>query len=277
MKKIILILCIITVRSWANEKTMDLEQLKSRLQLKVESFVTNTEGTQILDVGASKSVYYNKDAIKTGTYKGQFKDLQPANLAFKFTIEDNKELKLDITEYGRMEYDLKSRETKYSDERRRQSFIIKDFGSVAWVTKGSADKNIVVRFLPQFSEDDPKKLTYTPLAFSDAVMTDNAGRVWIEGSGAAGEVSGFITPYGTLYLSFIEFQGSKELGTAKDEAITLQLNDKMTVRLRSSKPVIGPGYVAKVYGIYFPERKGPTTVTSMTAETLEKQLKGIKK
>ncbi|MGZ3745399.1 MAG: hypothetical protein ACXWRA_16495, partial [Pseudobdellovibrionaceae bacterium] len=144
MKKIILILCIITVRSWANEKTMDLEQLKSRLQLKVESFVTNTEGTQILDVGASKSVYYNKDAIKTGTYKGQFKDLQPANLAFKFTIEDNKELKLDITEYGRMEYDLKSRETKYSDERRRQSFIIKDFGSVAWVTKGSADKNIVV-------------------------------------------------------------------------------------------------------------------------------------
>lgn len=256
---------------------MDLEQVKSRLQLKVESFVTNADGTQILDSGATKSIYYNKDTVKTGTYKGQFKDLQPANLVFKFTIDDNKVLKLDITEYGNMDYDSKSRETKYSDERRRQSFVIKDFGSISWVTKGSADKNIVVRFLPQFSEDEPKKLTYTPLAFSDAVMTDNAGRVWSEGLGAAGEVSGFITQYGTLYLSFIEFKGSKQMGTAKEEAIILQLNEKLTVRLRSSKPVIGPGYVAKVYGLYFPERKGSTTVTEMSAETLEKQLSGVKK
>lgn len=274
MKKISFILgLLLPLMGQAQEKSMNLDELRSRVQMKVESFLTSSDGMQILDTGSNVSVYSGLDVVKSGFYKAQFKDLKEPSLSFKFSLGEDKTLKLEVIEYERMQYDSQSREPKFSGEVRRQTFAIKDFSSVSWVTKASADKNIVIRFLPQISDDQPRKLTYLPLAFSDAVITDNSGRLWGEGYGVTGEAGGFISAFGTFFISYSEFAGSKEIGVAKDDIITLKLTEKMTVKIRSSKSVVGPGYVAKLFGIFLPDKKGKPTIMGLSLENVVKQLK----
>lgn len=269
------LVCLFSLTIKAEEKS--IEKLRSRVQIKIQSFATNADGSKVLDIGSSTSIYSGQESLFSGIYKSQIKDLKDVILSFKIFISDDMTLKLDVAEYEHLDYDPKSHEPKFSGEVRKQSFAIKDFASVSWVSKALDDKNVVVRFLPQFSDDDPQKLKYTPLAFFDAVIVDNAGRIWSKGSGVTGEVSGIISPYGTVYLSYTEFPGSKEFGTAKDNDIDLKLTTKMNLKIRSSKPVLGFGYSAKVFGVYFPDKRGRDGITSMNVEDFEKQLKALSK
>lgn len=103
------------------------------------------------------------------------------------------------------------------------------------------------------------------MSLVNVVITDNAGKVWAEGSSADGEVILFQTYQGALYLSFTEFKGSKEIGKAKGEVVELNLSEKLTVRVRSERPTLGEGVSAKVYGAYLASDKSPSRIASTVA------------
>lgn len=274
MKRILfLTLTILSFAVNAEEKDPSLDDLKNRLQLRVESFVVSDDGSAIFSRGSTVSMM-SGGAASEGIYIAQAKELNDAYLTFKYIIGQDRKVILNVTEYGRRDNSSKGRLPKFSDEVRRESFALKDFSPVTWVTKSMGDgRKMIVRFTPQISDEEARKLTYVPMAFSDAIITDNGGRMWGEGLGVTGEVAGVTSPYGTFYISYSEFPGSKTIGTARGSIIELSLTEKMNVKIRSNGPVLGAGYVAKVYGVFLPNKKGPLSHMANSIEGLLKLLK----
>jgi len=175
---------------------------------------------------------------------------------------------LAITQYKAVQFDTLTGNMTKKDKGRSEVYSLADFNSISWESESSSKGRVVTRFTPMFADDsDPLKLTYSPLSLSNLLISDNSGEVWQEGSSAAGEVVKFENWKGTLFVSFVEFKGSTELGTAKEGLIEMKLSDKLTVRIRSEKPILGAGITAKVYGWYSPKRKTVSRIADSIGAT----------
>lgn len=256
------------------------KKLRSNVELEVQTFLMSADGSRILSITAEKGRYRNQ--TKTGEIKSVWttnfdETLPPVNLDFTMKINEDNSISLSVTEYAKISYPAKDGAPKKEGRGRSDTFQVSNFQSISWVTKVDDEKSLVTRFAPTPSdESEAMKLTYIPMILSNVIISDNQGKVWQEGSGGSGEVVGFASAQGTLYVSFSEFKGSEELGTASESAIELKLSDKLTVRIRSSQTIIASGINAKVYGKYLPEKRTKAGVsggvTAGPAAFAEKQI-----
>jgi len=279
MKMTIFILVTLLSGNANANDSIGADDLRSQIILHVQTFITNADGKRIEYINSSQGRYslQAKKGDISSVWMENPKGFSPVRLDFNFRLTADKSMTLDITQYRSVRLDVSSGKVSKEGKVRSESFTLSDFGGVSWVSETKSGLRVVTRFTPLISDESAAiKLTYTPMSLVNVMIADNAGRVWAEGSSADGEVIQFQTYQGTLYLSFTEFSGSREFGRAKGGIVELNLSDKLTVRIRSEKPILGEGVSAKVFGSYVPSEKSPSRVTSsvgtMSAATAAKQM-----
>lgn len=272
MKKLILILILIKATSSHGREGISADELRPQVTLQVQTFVTDPSGKQIKYISPSQSNYSLQ--IKRGDissiYSDDPKDFTPVRLDFSLIIGADKRMTLAITQYSSIKFDSRTGKTIKDGKVRSESFILSDFESISWVSESTSAGRVITRFVPQISDEEAsRKLTYTPMSLVNVIISDNAGKVWAEGFSASGEVIMFQSHQGILYLSFTEFNGANEIGWIKGGLIQLNLSEKLTVRIRSEKSVLGERVSAKVYGVYIPpdksSSKNASSVRAMSA------------
>lgn len=222
-----------------------------------------------MDSGHQEYRRQTKDGLVKGTWSSSFKEFPTPYLEFSLQVLENKTLKWKLDEYQGSNENKKIWESNQKGKlMNAQEFEIKDFSTIIWSSKPLDKKRLIVRFNPTFfKEADPEKLERAQIAVNDAVVLDNRGRVWSEGSGGSGDIIKFLSKYGSLYVSFISFKGSSEIGIAREGIIETRHADKLVIRVRSEKPILGPGLAAKVYGVLI-SRSELTTGTTAGISTM---------
>ncbi|MBK7844841.1 MAG: hypothetical protein IPJ71_14340 [Bdellovibrionales bacterium] len=279
MKNLIFIFLILIGAVARAKDVISADELRPQVILQVQTFTTDQSGRQIEYISSSQSRYSLQ--VKRGdissVYMDNPKDFSAVRLDFTFKINADKSMSLAITQYASVEFDTSTGKVTKEGKGRSETFTLSDFGSVSWVSESTSAGRVVTRFTPLISDESAAmKLTYTPMSLVNVIITDNAGRVWTEGSSADGEVITFQTHQGTLYVSFTEFKGAKEIGKAKGGVVELNLTEKLNVRIRSEKSVLGEGISAKVFGAYVPSDKSPSrTASSVGAMPASEAIKRI--
>lgn len=283
MKSLVVsLLCLAGAFAHAKEP-ISSDELRKKIILQAQTFITDKSGKQIERLGDSKATYSLQAKVGeiSGTYIENPEGFKPVRLALNLKVNADKTITLVVTQYGSIETDEATGSITKEGKVRTEAFTLTDFGSVSWENEATDKGRVVTRFVPLVSdESDATKLSYTPMSLAKVIITDNAGRVWAEGSSADGEVVTFHTYLGTVYLSFTEFPGSKEIGISKGNLVELNLSDKLNVRIRSEQPVLGPNVSAKVFGAYLPSDKSASrtasSVGAMSGVNAAKKIAGKK-
>ncbi|PWU12912.1 MAG: hypothetical protein C5B49_15480 [Bdellovibrio sp.] len=269
MKFILTIFILMPGLAYAESVTKDL--FLKHFKVEVQSFVTNSDGSKILDVyGGQETTGFayqpDKNVKGSSTWKSDFQGLPPVFITYDILIEDDLSVHVDVAEYEKL--------NPPSGLIRKASLPIRNFGTVSWVSKASSDKNIVVRFVPVLpTRLEPETLKHPVMALTDAIAVDNADRIWSRGVGGSGEVVALGTPYGRLVISFLPFAGSKELGTCLGQEVELKLTDKKMLWVRSRESIIGGGVRAKVFGLLQEDkRQKGHSIATMSVEDMAKIL-----
>lgn len=279
MKSILSVAVLLAFSNFARASDSHLaDKLRSDVALQIQTYPVSADGKRLL-IEPFDHALFDKDS-KLGdlshTWMARPKDLPRVNLDFLLKIADDTSMTLTVTEYAKAEYDPASGQTKKEGRGRTEKFDILNFQPVIWITKVDAEKSLVTRFTPYVVDhSDSLKLSYTPMALTDVIVSDNGGKVWLEGVSALGEVVKLVSLKGTLYMSFTEFKGSIELGKAGGQLMELTLSDSEKVRIRSAKAILGEGFKAKVFGVYLPKLKAPGSasyVGAFKATQAEKEL-----
>lgn len=259
MSKLIYFLVILfPLQGFCSGQSVTFERLVKNLEVRVDAFVTSSDGGKVLMVDQSLSTFKpasQKPKMST-EWKSQFPDLPEVHLDAEVTIQTDLSLKVDIAQYKNIQWDKKAGKSKKEGLIRQESFTVKNFSPIVWVYKASADKNIVVRFIPLLpTQLEAEALTYPLMGVSDAIVTDNANRLWVQGVGGVGQILSFGSAYGTVYLSFTPFKNSKEIGIAHNDDIVVNLSAAQTLRVRSRETIVSGDVKAKVFGVFIPSKK----------------------
>lgn len=282
MKKIVLLLMVFASSAQADLSTkMTSDLFLKNLAIQVQSFVTNSDGSRILEVYGSQQTsrfaYLPDKQINVAqTWVTNIEGLPSVYLTYNLVIEDDMSIHVDVAQY-------ESLKPKPSGLIRKGSLSIRNFDSVSWVAKVSPDKNITIRFTPSLpTEPEIGQLKYPVMALTDAIGVDNANRLWTVGVGGAGPIIALGSPHGRLFLSFIPFKGSKEIGYGSGDQIEVRLGAKKMIWLRSREAIIGGGVRAKVFGLLQENVKEqdaahPHSISVLSVENVEQELSGKKR
>lgn len=118
-----------------------------------------------------------------------------------------------------------------------------------------------------------------PIAGTGVSISDNQGYLWAEGLEINGKYTGVKSHRGTLAISYVPFEGAKEIGFAEGNKITLNMDKKFQISLKASTSFLPAGVTAKVYAVYLPEKKskGFNSVHSFDSNKEDRFLTSLKK
>lgn len=277
MKYILVLLFSLQVQ--ANESGKNLHS--ERVVFRAEPFVVNAEGSILEGVGDSwaETRWIREDELqKTMVLKANFENMPP--LIVEITLKRDK-LNHTSVEFIQWEKMTSSRTTSpaFSKELKRESKKIQDFGSLQFSGSPFEKRKWVVRLTPNINRDPvPEKQTILPMALSDILIVDSAGKIWGRYASATGSVVRVSGAQGSIYLSFVPFPGGQEMGSAKDTDIRLTTPDGKQIWARSAKPVIGGNYAAVVYARIEPKLKIPSGgISSMEPAQVPKDVSELSK
>lgn len=255
MKHLILaLLTFPTLLLFAGEN-WSVDELRRRFEVRGEMYELDVTGKVVHHKGFSWNIW--KPIDKAGKIQNQWSsatDKYVIAIRHTWEVQDNGSIKVVLEQYKT----VKNRQDDpvFDDLIKKEEKIIENLEPITLVVFADKDKRIVARFTPDFaSGESARTITEIPMSGSDVMITDNEGIVWGKHATHSGKYSGFGTHKGTIFLSYYPFAGSKELGVAAGNEIELHLTPKKTLTFTSKTSYLPEGIHAKVYGIYYPDRK----------------------
>jgi len=277
MYKILLFsLLILPFRAFSSGEDLTFDKLVRNLEVRADAFVTSADGAKVLSVDRALSTFRtsSQNPKINAEWKSQFEGLPEVNIEADITVQNDLSINVSVSQYKSLKWDKKNNKNIGEGLVRQETFVVKNFAPLIWVYKANSEKNIVIRLTPLLpTQLEAEALTYPVLGITDAIVTDNANRLWAQGIGGAGQVLGLGSEFGTVYVSFTPFKNSKEIGFVLEDVLTVNLTSKHTLRVRSRSSILGGDIKAKVYGIYLPNKKHPSgTIIVMSADRASRDI-----
>jgi hypothetical protein len=239
----------------ASAKTLTAQDLRERFEIRADVYILDESGQKLMS-GPERTNYWRMNPEKgkiDADWSSKF-TYGNAHINFKCQIEDDSNIKISVTEFDR-END-ESNKTTPPVVLENKSFTLKNFEPVVWKIHNIKDKNMIVRFVPALREvATPVSVDSLPVAGTGISVSDNMGYLWAEGLDFNGKYVGMVTHRGTLILSYVPFDGAKEMGFVEGNQLTLNVNKKFQVNLKSATSFLPAGVIAKVFAYYNPDKK----------------------
>lgn len=255
MNKKVLIL-ILALTSAASAKQLSPQEIRSRLQLHADIYLLDQSGKKILS-GPETTNYWRAESdsgVISGGWSSRFEDGSIV-LRQNWKVEDNGSIKAVIEEF-QGEFNENNGERKYKNLLEKKEFVLENFEPIVWKVKGIEKHKYIVRLIPSLREvSKPISVDSLPIAGSGVSISDNLGFLWADGLYFNGKYSGVTTHRGTIAVSYSPFEGAKEMGSAEGSEITLNVDSKFQIKLKSATSFLPSGITAKVYAVYLPDKK----------------------
>lgn len=248
------ILALLPVFSFAKENAWSVEELRRRFEVRGEMYELDVAGKVVQRKGHTWNIW--KPIDKAGKIQSQWSaatDNYTIAIRHTWEVQDNGSIKVLIEQYKTIK---RKNDPIFEDLIKKEEKVIENLEPITLVVYTDNEKRVVARFTPDFAPGETaKNVNEIPLAGSDVMITDNEGYVWAMHATHGGKYSGFSTYKGTIFLSYYPFLGSKEMGVASGNEIEIHLTDKKTVTFTSKTAYLPEGMQAKIYGLYYPDRK----------------------
>jgi hypothetical protein len=278
LQKLVLTMVLASI-SVASAKQLSAQDIKERLQLNADIYMVDASGKKVLS-GPSSVNYWRANAEK-GAVSGDWSTQNEDGLiAFRYHwhVEDDSSIKVLLEEYAITSEHRENPE--YKNLLEKKEFILENFEPVVWKVKNIKDKNYIVRFIPSLREvSTPISVESLPIAATGVSISDNQGYLWAEDLEFSGKYTGVKSHRGTLGMSYVPFEGAKEMGFAEGNKIILNVDKKFQVTLKAATSFLPAGVTAKVYAIYLPEKKskGFNSLHSFDSNKEDRFLTSLKK
>jgi hypothetical protein len=244
-----------TSSSFASTKQLSPQEIRERLQLNADIYLIDQSGKKIIS-GPERTNYWKVSSEK-GSISGDWSSKFDAGLIAirqKWQVEDDGTIKVLMEEYS-SESDNSSN-PQFKGLLDKKEFVLENFEPVVWKVKNIKNQNFIVRLIPSLREiSTPISVDNLPVAGAGISISDNQGYLWADGVVLNGKYSGLTSHRGTLVISYVSFVGAKEMGFAEGNQITLNVDKKFQINLKSTTSFLPAGVTAKVYAIYLPEKK----------------------
>lgn len=255
---------------------LPVNELKSRLEIQGEIFVFDASGRRLLGRAGESRKWTSRTGTIESNWSSSSDNYQTIALHHVWKVNDDGTIQVLVEQYDSLgDRDTDGRQ-QFKGLLQKREFNLQDFAPVQWVSLKKEDgKKVVVRLTPSLRDDEsPKTLSDLPFSGSDMIVSDNDGRVWTENTSVTGKYVGIETHRGSVYFSYVPFEGATEIGVAKGTSVRLKLDEKRSLTVRSTTALLPNGVAAKVFGIFKPDHKtsGPrSTVTISTDKEPEYQ------
>jgi len=254
IKKLVLTI-ILASASLASAKQLSPQDVRDRLQLNADIYLVDASGKKVLS-GPSRTNYWRVDAEK-GTIDGDWSvQNEDGLIAFRqhWQVENDGTMKISLEEYAITSEHRENPE--YKNLLEKKEFVLENFEPIVWKVKAIKDKSYIVRFIPSLREvSNPISVDNLPIAATGVSISDNQGYLWAEDLEFSGKYSGVKSHRGTLGMSYVPFEGAKEMGFAEGNKIILNVDKKFQITLKAATSFLPAGVTAKVYAVYLPEKK----------------------
>lgn len=142
------------------------------------------------------------------------------------------------------------------DSIEKKEFILKNLEPIIWKVKNIKDQKYIVRYIPFLREISTSiSFEMLPVAGTGISISDNACYLWAQNVQFTGRYTGVISHRGAIIISFSPFNGSREMGYAEGNQITLNVDKNYQINLKSENSFLPAGLTAKVYAFYNPDKK----------------------
>lgn len=239
----------------ASAKDFTAQDIRDRLEVKADIYLTDASGERILS-GPQRTNYWRVNPEK-GTIDGDWSSKFDEGL---IALRQNWSVKNDGTIHVSMEEFAKDSEKRenpiLTQSLEKKEFILKNLEPIVWKVKNIKDQKYIVRFVPFLREiSTPISFETLPVAGTKISISDNIGYLWAEGVQFSGRYTGVISHRGAIIISYSPFNGSREMGYAEGNQITLNVDKNYQINLKSETSFLPAGLTAKVYAYYNPDKK----------------------
>ena len=244
--------------NFTKAKTLTLNDLYDRLSIRGELFETSADGNMLLTQGNEFRLWHFANVGETilSNWNTESEGIK-LSLRHEWSLSKTGVLSVHIEQFesmrGQMPYSPK---VIYGKKLRDETVVIKDFQPITWVVSTDATHRVVARFTPQLDVlSEFIEPTALPLFFDNAAITDSKNRVWATGlDNLSGKYVSIKTYLGTVYMSFYQFPGSKEIGSAQGNYINLH-DDGIFVGIRNARDFVAGKARVKIYGLVDTKKK----------------------
>jgi hypothetical protein len=235
-----------------NVKKLSPQDLRERLEVLGNVYVTSADGTTLLFEEAEfRSWKFGRkgDLISHWSYSSD--RIEPFSIKHHWTVDEKGSLQVHLQQYEKIEANSKEpQKPKLIHLLREEKKAVADFSPLTWVVVKNDKYRVVVRLTPVLiKKEEAKSVGAVPVSAQEMMIADNKGQVWVSSATFSGEYVGIKSHRGSVYLSYLPFKGSKEIGFAQNNKIQLQISEGHNLTMLSAAPVLPAGVKAKVYGM----------------------------
>tara|TARA_B110001454_G_scaffold219204_1_gene252230 strand:+ start:46937 stop:47821 length:885 start_codon:yes stop_codon:yes gene_type:complete len=233
-------------------KELDVESLRWKIEIQGNLLVFNKTGTRLLfKADEERKWRFGNDKPITSYWNVATKGLPTTALYHEWQFNAQGELQVKFRQYDSM---AKNRDgsVKTGKLLQEKDYTVENMAGPSIVLYQDDTRRIVAQFHIQVWTDD-NTVDIGKLGINSNRMTifDNKGNVWasrLDNSTGNNVYYGVTTHQGSVYMSYLPFEGAKKIGVAEKNRIRID-QGPLRILIESSDALLPRGIQANVYGI----------------------------
>lgn len=258
-------------RSDGEKEILSSKDLRSRLEILGEIFLTNAEGKLLLQANESRLWKFGSkgDIISNWSFSSPF--FKEVALKQNWKLSEDGKVTITIQQFDSMKRKEGSRDVVTGKLIREKQFELNDFSAISWVAHETKDEKVIVRLTPRLGEKkDLIDVSNFPITLGNPIVYDSKGQLWAQVRTLEGKYLAFKTHLGQVALSYVPFRGAKEIGFVQGSQITINSETNFELYIRSDTQIVSTLLPVKIYGLLNMSKKSEA-VTSVLSSSSSKE------
>lgn len=232
-------------------KEIEVDNLRYKLEIQGDLLVFNKSGTRLLfKVDEERRWRFGNEKPITAYWNVTHKGLPTSSLYHEWQFTPQGELQLKVKQFDSLSRD-RNGEVKTGKTLQEKDFVIENMTAPSIVLHQDDKRRIVAQFKIQIWPDDAAE-DIGKLAINSSRLTifDTKGNVWasrLDNSTGNNIYFGVTTHQGSVYMSYVPFEGAKKIGVAEKNRIRIDQGN-MKIHIESADMLLPRGIQANVYG-----------------------------
>lgn len=233
-------------------KELAADSLRWKIEIQADLLVFNKTGTRLLFKTDEEAKWrFGNEKPITSYWNVATKGLPTTALYHEWQFNSQGELQVKLRQYDSMSKN-KDGSVKTGKLLQEKDYTIENMAGPSIVLHQDDTRRIVAQFKIQIWSDE-NTVDIGKLGINSNRMTiyDNKGNVWasrLDNSTGNNIYYGITTHQGTVYMSYLPFEGAKKIGFGEKNRIRVEQGG-LRIAIESSEAFLPRGVQANIYGI----------------------------
>lgn len=233
-------------------KELEADSLRWKIEIQADLLVFNKTGTRLLFKSDEERKWrFGNEKPITSYWNVATKGLPTTALYHEWQFNPQGELQVKLRQYDSMSKN-KDGSVKTGKLLQEKEYTVENMAGPSIVLYQDDTRRIVAQFRIQIWSDE-NTIDIGKLGINSNRMTiyDNKGNVWasrLDNSTGNNIYYGVTTHQGTVYMSYVPFEGAKKIGFGEKNRIRVEQGG-LRIAIESNEAFLPRGVQANIYGI----------------------------